>query len=84
MIEFNHPRIESTVEQFDHLYKLMDRSSNLVGFLISLGKKFISCKTEDLDKKILPKIQACLEGSVISRVYIGYGVLMWFVLKVRN
>lgn len=82
MIEFNHPRIEATVEQFDSLYKLMDRSSNLVGFLISLGKKFVNCKTEDLDTMILPKIRSCLEGSVNSRIHIGYAVLMWFVLKV--
>jgi len=82
LIEFNHPRLESTVGDFDKLCKLMDKSSCLVGFLISLGKQFVNSKTKDLDEEILPKIRTSLQGDATSRICIGYGILMWFVLKV--
>jgi len=39
LIEFDHPRIDSTISEFDKLYELMETSSSAVGFLISLGKK---------------------------------------------
>jgi len=83
-VEFNHPRLVSTIKDFDELFKLMENSSSLVGFFISLGKKFVNSKTKDLDEDILPRVQACLGDSAVSRVCIGYSVLMWFVVKVRT
>ena len=61
----------------------MEKSSSLVGFFISLGKQFVNSKTKDLDEDILPQFQSCLGDTAVSHVCIGYGVLMWFVLKVQ-
>lgn len=83
LIEFVHPRIDSTISEFDQLHQLMENSSSAVGFLISLGKKFLINSTKDLDEKILPKLKSALEdAAVIPRVYIGYAILIWFVLEV--
>jgi len=60
----------------------MEKSSSVLGFLISLGKKFVEEKTTALDKCILPKIYEVLKGEVVYRVSIGYGILIWFVLEV--
>jgi len=81
LIEFKHPRIDSTIEEFDKLFLLMEKSSSVLGFLIHLGKKFVE-KTTALDKCILPKIYKVLNGEVVHRVSIGYGILIWFVLEV--
>jgi len=70
------------VAEFDKLFTLMEKSSSIVGYLISLGKKFIANKTTDLDECILPKVKLMMQGKVIHRVSIGYGVLIWFVLQV--
>ena len=81
-MEFVHPRIDSTISEFDKLYELMECSSSAVGFLISLGKKFMMNSTKQLDETILPRLKVALEGTVIPRVYIGYAILIWFVLEV--
>jgi len=54
LIEFKHPRIDSTIEEFHELFLLMEKSSSVLGFLISMGKKFVEEKTTALDKCILP------------------------------
>ena len=82
LIEFKTPRIDSSVAEFDELFNLMEKSSSTVGYLISLGNKFIANKTTDLDEEILPKVKVMLQGEVVHRVAIGYGVLIWFVLQV--
>lgn len=82
LIEFVHPRIDSTISEFDKLHQLMESSSSAVGFLISLGKQFLINSTKDLDEQVLPKLKSALEDAVIPRIYIGYGILIWFVLKV--
>lgn len=68
--------------EFDKLFTMMDKSSSIAGYLISLGKKFVANETTDLDGCILPKVKEMLQGEVIHRVSIGYGVLIWFVLQV--
>ena len=68
--------------EFDKLFALMEKSSSIVGYLISLGKEFITNKTTALDGCILPKVKLMLQGEVVHRVSIGYGVLIWFVLQV--
>ena len=60
----------------------MESSSSAVGFLISLEKKILINSTKDLDEKILPKLKSALEDAVIPRIYIGYAILIWFVLEV--
>lgn len=82
LVEFKHPRIDSSVAEFDKLFTLMEKSSSVAGYLISLGKKFIANKTTALDERILPKVKLMMQGNVIHRVSIGYGVLIWFVLQV--
>ena len=67
LIEFKHPRIDSTVEEFDKLFTLMDKLSSIVGYLISLGKEFITKKTTALDEYILPKVKEMLQGEVIHK-----------------
>ena len=80
LIEFEHPRIDSIISEFD---KLMKNSSSTVGFLISLGQKFMINGTKDLDDTILPRLKSALdEGTVTPRIHIGYAILIWFVLEV--
>ena len=80
-MEFVHPRIDSTISQFDKLYEMMENSSSAVGFLISLGKKFMMNSTKELDEIILPRLKV-LEDTIAPRVNIGYAILIWFVLEV--
>ena len=83
LIEFEHPRIDSTISEFDKLYEMMKNSSSTVGFLISLGQKFMINGIKDLDDTILPRLKSALdEGTVILRIHIGYAILIWFVLEV--
>lgn len=82
LIEFVHPRIDSTISEFDKLHQLIESSSSAVGFLISLGNEFLINSTKDLDEQVLPKLKSALEDAVIPRIYIGYAILIWFVLKV--
>ena len=60
---------------------MMESSSSAVGFLISLGKKFMMNSTKELDEIILPRLKV-LEEAIAPRVNIGYAILIWFVLEV--
>ena len=80
-MEFVHPRIDSTISEFDMLYEMMENSSSAVGFLISLGKKFIMNSTKELGEIILPRLKV-LDNTIAPRVNIGYVILIWFVLEV--
>jgi len=56
LIEFKHPRLKSTVSEFDELYEAMTNSSSAIGFLIGLGKKLTENSNTDIDKVIMPKL----------------------------
>ena len=61
----------------------MEKSSSGLGFIISLGKKFMEQGHKDIDEKISPKIKEVLGANILSRVRCCYSILMWFVLEVR-
>lgn len=61
----------------------MEKSSSALGFIISLGKKFVEQGHKDIDEKISPKIKEVLGPNILSRVRCCYSILMWFVLEVH-
>ena len=84
LIEFKHPRLKSSMKEFEDLNNLIEKLSSSVGFLIGLGKKFVDTITKDLDNYILPKLQKHLGDKILHRVCVGYGILIWFVNQVTK
>ena len=60
----------------------MEKASSAIGFIISLGTKFVEKGHKDIDEKISPKIKEVLGANILSRVRCCYSILMWFVLEV--
>jgi len=82
LIEFKHPRIKSKVQEFDKLYHSMNTSSSSIGFIIGLGNELLEKGAQNLDEIIVPAIDDILGTEVFPRVSLGYGMLLWFALKV--
>ena len=82
LIEFKHPRLKSSMKEFEELNILMEKLSSSVGFLIGLGKKFLDAITHDLDNHILPELHKHLGDTILHRVCVGYRILIWFVKEV--
>lgn len=61
----------------------MEKYSSALGFIISLGKKFMEEGHKDIDEKKSPKIKEMLGANISSRVRCCYTILMWFVLEVH-
>ena len=84
LIEYKHPRLKSSMKEFEDLNDLTEKLSSSVGFLIGLGKKFLDVITNDLDNYILPKLHEHLGDKILHRVCVGYGILIWFVKQVTT
>ena len=82
LIEYKQPCLYATMAQFEELNNLMNTLSSSVGYMISLGKIFDQTITKDLDDVILSKLYELFGENVIPRVYIGYGILIWFIKQV--
>ena len=82
LIEFKHPRLQTSMKKFEELTKLMESLSSAAGFMISLGKKFTKEIVADLDSSILPELKKRLGENVLPRTFVGYGILIWFVKQV--
>lgn len=82
LIEFKHPRIKSTITEFDQLYAAMNILSSAIGFLIGLGKKLTQSSNKDIDEVIMPKLDLIFGDQVFPRVALSYGILLWFTLQV--
>lgn len=82
MIEFSSPQVDPTMTEYTALPKLMEDSSNSIGFMISLGKKFTDTGIATIDSTIMPKLKKMLPGGVWPRIIPGYASLMWFAGQV--
>ena len=67
---------------YAELPALMERSSSVVGLIISLGGRFIEKGIAQMDSDLLPELRKLLAGQAFPRVLPSYGILMWFTLEV--
>ena len=67
--------------EYAKLPDLMKKCSSSVGFVVSLGAKFIIEGITQIDNEILPEIQK-VASRVLPRVIPSYCILLWFTQEV--
>ena len=70
--------------EYAKLPALIDKSSSAVGFIISLGARFIEQGIVEMDSDLLPELRSLLDGRAIPRVLPSYAIMLWFTLQVCN
>lgn len=68
--------------EYAKLPALIDKSSSAVGFIISLGARFIEQGIVEMDSDLLPELRSLLDGRAIPRVLPYYAFMIWFTLEV--
>lgn len=84
IIGFDAPQVDPTMTEYTALPQLMKDSSKSIGFMISLGKRFVDCGIAEIDSMILPKLKKMLPRGVWPRIIPGYGSLLWFSYQVSD
>ncbi len=59
----------------------MKNAEKSIGFMISLGKKFVDVGIEEVDS-IKKKLKEMLPQGIWPRVIPGYATLLWFAYEV--
>lgn len=68
LVEFSSPALDFSMTEYAALPELMEESSSAVGFIISLGVKFLEEGISEMDNKLLPELRSLLAGQVLPRV----------------
>ena len=58
--------------------------SRAVGTFIATGRKFRHGGWNEIVDDILPAVQACFQGKVLSDCALPYATLLWFTKEVHN
>ena len=70
--------------EYAKLPALIEKSSSAVGFIISLGKRFIEEGIAGMDGDLLPELRRLLDGRAIPRVLPPYAIMLWFTFEVSK
>ena len=70
--------------EYAKLPALIEKSSSAVGFIISLGARFIEEGIAGMDGDLLPKLRRLLDGRAIPRVLPSYAIMLWFTFEVSK
>ena len=84
MVRFENPCIEPSVRDYTKLNSLLPELSKAVGFLISLGEKFVDQGITNMDEEIIPFLNKTMKGKAFARVITAYAMLMWFTKQVHT
>jgi hypothetical protein len=82
LIGFDLPQVDPTMTDYCNMPQLMTDSTLAVGYMISLGSKFVQCGISEIDNSIMPKLNKMLPDGVWPRIVPGYASLMWFTYQV--
>ena len=55
MIEFSLPQLDPSVTEYTNLPALMENSVKSIGFLISLGKRFVTSGITEINEVLTPQ-----------------------------
>ena len=72
MIQFENSCVEPKIRDYTELNSLLPELSRAVGFLISLGKKFLENGITELDEDIIPVVNSLMKGKAFTRVLTSY------------
>ena len=84
MIEFSLPQLDPSVTEYTNLPALMENSVKSIGFLISLGKRFVTSGITEIDEVLTPRLKMMLPKGIWPRIVPGYALLLWFAYQVMN
>ena len=72
--------------EYAKLPAMIEKSSSAVGFIISLGARFIEQRIVEMDSDLLPELQTLLDGLATPRVLVvpSYAIMLVSTLQVCN